>query len=76
MAKLHAVTSGKVENMDMCFYNCHRWSFSRILTQMIKIIFDSYMGPCLSPIKYGTIHDNYLKQSRISFFKFEFKVYF
>ena len=30
---------------------------------MIKIIFDSYMGPCLSPIKYGTTHDKYLKYS-------------
>ena len=45
MAKFHAVTQKKVENIDMYFYNCHRWSFSWILTQMIKIIFDSYMGP-------------------------------
>ena len=51
--------------MDMCFYNSHRWSFLRILTQIIKLIFDSYMGPWLSPIEYGTAHDNYLKkQSR------------
>ena len=60
MAKLHAVTQEKGENMDMYFYNCHRWSFSRILTQMIKIILDLYIGPCLSPIKYGTTDDNYL----------------
>ena len=29
---------------------------------MNKIVFDSYMGPGLSPIKYGTAHDNYLKK--------------
>ena len=40
---------------------CHRWSFSRILTQMIEIIFDSYIGPCLSPIEYSTTHDSCLK---------------
>ena len=28
---------------------------------MIKKNFDSYMDPCLSLIKYGTIHDNYYK---------------
>ena len=61
MAKLHAVTSEKVVNMVMCFYNCHRWSFSQILTQMIAIIFCSYMGPCLSPIKYDPMQDYYLK---------------
>ena len=45
-----------------CFYNCHTWSSSRILTRMIKIILDSYMRSwCLSPIKYGTTHDNYRK---------------
>ena len=27
---------------------------------MIKIIFDSYMGPCLSPITYGPTYNNYL----------------
>ena len=51
IAKLHAVTQEKVGNIDLCFYSCR--SFLRILTQMIKIIFDSYTGPCLSPIKYG-----------------------
>ena len=28
---------------------------------MIEIIFDLYTGPCLSPIKCGPTHDNYLK---------------
>ena len=55
MEKLQTVTQEIVENMDMCFDNCHRWSFLRILMQMIKMIFVSYMGPCLSPIKYSTI---------------------
>ena len=41
MAKLHAVTREEMGNMDMCFHNCHRWSFLPILTQMIKIIFGS-----------------------------------
>ena len=26
---------------------------------MIRIIRDLYKGPCLFPIKYGTMHDNY-----------------
>ena len=38
IAKLHAVIQEKVENKDMYFYNCHRWSFPRILTQMIKYL--------------------------------------
>ena len=63
MAKLHIVTQEKVDNMDTCLYNnCHTSSFAWILTQRIKIIFDSYMGPCLSLIKYGTTHDNYFKK--------------
>ena len=32
---------------------------------MVKIIFDSYMGPCLLPIQYGTTRDNYLKYLRL-----------
>ena len=28
---------------------------------MIRIILDSYQGPRLSPSKYGTVHNNYLK---------------
>ena len=57
----------------------HRWSFSRILTRMIKIISDPYMGCCLSLIKYGTIDDNYLKdtfsrkRSKNGVFRFFFK---
>ena len=61
MTKLHAVTQEKVENMDMCFYNCHRWSLSRNVTKIIKIIFYPYMGLGLSLIRYGTTHDNYLQ---------------
>ena len=33
----------KVE--ERCFYNRHRWSFLRIRTKIIKIIFDLQMGP-------------------------------
>ena len=62
MAKLHAVIQEKVQNMDMCTIVIDS-VFSRILIQMIKIIFDSYVGPCLSPTKYGTTHDNYLNWS-------------
>ena len=66
LAKLHSVIQKKVKDMVMCFYNFYTWSFfSRILTQMIKIVFDSYMSPYLSPIKYGTTHDNYLKSLAI-----------
>ena len=54
------------------WYDCYRWSFSRILTQMIKTIFDSYIGPCLSPIKYGTTHDNYLKFQADFFYRKKF----
>ena len=61
--KVHAVTQEKVENMDMCFYNCHRSWFSRILIQIIDIILDSHVGPCLSHINYGT-HDNYHQRER------------
>ena len=57
MAKVHAVTQENVENMDICFNY-------QILTQIVKVIFDSYMGPCLSTIKYGTIHDSYLKGAK------------
>ena len=32
---------------------------------MIKIIFNSYMDPCLSLIKYGTNHDNYLNKKLV-----------
>ena len=32
---------------------------------IFKIISDLYMGPYLSPIKYGTTHDNYLKTIKI-----------
>ena len=60
--KLHAVTHKEVENMDMCFYNCQRCNFLRNLTRMIKIIFDSYIGFSLSPIKFGTTHDNHLNR--------------
>ena len=42
MAKLHAVTQKKVENINMRFHNYHSWRFSRILTQMIEIVFYSY----------------------------------
>ena len=31
---------------------------------MIKIIFDSYVGLCLSPIKYGATHDNCLNMKK------------
>ena len=61
MAKLHPVKQEKKENINLCFDNCHRWSFSRTLKQMIKMIFDSCMGPRLSHIKYGTVPDDYLK---------------
>ena len=67
MAKLHAVTLKKVRNIDMCFYNSHRWNFSRILRQMNKIIVDSCLGPCSSPIKYGTANDNYFKGTTITY---------
>ena len=61
MAKLHPVKQEKVENIDMYFYICHRWSFSRILTQMNKIIFDSYMG--LSHIKSGGGGQNFERKT-------------
>ena len=57
MAKSHALTHENVETMDMYFYNCHI-DFSRILTEMSKIIFDLYMG--LSLVNYGTTHGNYI----------------
>ena len=41
--KITHCDTGKGGNGDMCFYNCRRWSLSQILTQMIKIIFDSYI---------------------------------
>ena len=59
MAKLQAVIQKKTEKveMDMWFYYCHRWSFLRILTEMILA---SHMGPCLSSIECGTTQDKYL----------------
>ena len=40
MGKVHALTQEKVENIDMYFYECHRWSSLRILTEIIKTIFE------------------------------------
>ena len=76
MVKLHAETQEKVENMNMSFKNCHRWRFSQILTQINKIIFDLYMGPGLSPIKYGTAHDNYLKSTFLKLKKNHMNIYY
>ena len=60
MAFLHKYRKWRI--IWMCVFTIViDWVFSRILTQMIKFFFYSYMGPCLLPIKYGTTHDNYLK---------------
>ena len=40
MGKVHALTQEKVENIDMYFYECHRWSSLRILAEIIKTIFE------------------------------------
>ena len=44
-----------VENMDIFFTIVIDGVF---LIQMIKMIFNSYMSPCLSPIKHDTTHNN------------------
>ena len=49
--KLHAVTQENLANMNTYFHNCHRCSFSQILPQIIVIIFYSYLGPSMAPIK-------------------------
>ena len=54
--------TGKGGEYGHVIFECHRWRFWRILKQMIQIMIDLYMGPCLSPIKYGTTHGNHLNQ--------------
>ena len=65
--KITRCDTGKGEEYGYLFlqFCCHRWTFSQILTQMNKIIYDSYMLPRLSAIKYDITQDNYLKKKTL-----------